>query len=211
MKFFVAGVIVAWVVEWLLFTFWWKKKSSPAREVAISAVRGTGQDDGLPQPFTMSRGIELPGAAAAGVPVVASNVAVEAAAKEAEPVAASDAVAEAPSRDSEPAGAQSSGEQAVESAGDSPLASAFAKARKAGTELRMIAGIGPKTQELLNAAGFQTLDHLAAADPKELKAVLDAAGSRFALIDPESWPQQARMILAGDAEGLRKIQDGLKK
>lgn len=198
MKFFVAGVIVAWVVEWLLYTFWWKKKSSPAGGVAVSAARGAARDGDQPQQsVAASTSRELPAAAPVAVPV-----------------AASDAAAEAPTSNAESAGAEISGEQRAESsgeAGDSPLASALAKARKTGTELRMIAGVGPKTQELLDAAGFQTLEQVAKADPKGLKAVLDAAGSRFALIDPESWPQQARMILAGDAEGLRKIQDGLKK
>ena len=64
------------------------------------------------------------------------------------------------------------------------------------TDLTVVQGIGPKIQELLRAAGIETLEQLAAAEVSDLQAILDQAGSRYSLQDPSSWPEKARAALS---------------
>lgn len=71
-------------------------------------------------------------------------------------------------------------------------------------------GIGPKIQEILYGAGIQTFAQLAATDEARLKEVLAAAGDRYRLADPSSWPDQARLAAAGDWAALQTLQDNLK-
>ena len=61
-------------------------------------------------------------------------------------------------------------------------------------DLKVVEGIGPKIEELLHADGIRTWRQLAAADPAHLKQVLDAAGTRFQIHDPSTWPRQAELL-----------------
>ncbi|MEL6924150.1 MAG: helix-hairpin-helix domain-containing protein [Bacteroidota bacterium] len=76
-------------------------------------------------------------------------------------------------------------------------------------ELQIISGIGPKTERLLKEAGYQNWNHLAKADPNALREVLLAAGGQYQLQNPESWPQQARLVIANDWKALKKYQEKL--
>lgn len=71
-------------------------------------------------------------------------------------------------------------------------------------------GIGPKIQEILYGAGIQTFAQLAATDVARLNEILAAAGDRYRLADPSSWPDQARLAAAGDWAALQTLQDNLK-
>lgn len=60
--------------------------------------------------------------------------------------------------------------------------------------LTKINGVGPKMQEALRAAGFDTFAKIAASNGDELRAVIEAAGMRLApTID--TWPEQARELM----------------
>lgn len=76
-------------------------------------------------------------------------------------------------------------------------------------DLKLIEGIGPKIAELLVAAGISTFAELAAAEADHLKSILDAAGSRFKVHDPATWPQQAQLAAEGKWEELKTLQDQL--
>ena len=76
-------------------------------------------------------------------------------------------------------------------------------------DLKLIEGIGPKIAELLNNAGVNTFSDLAGTEVDKIKEVLEAAGSRYKMHDPTTWPQQAKMAADGDMEGLKKWQDEL--
>lgn len=78
------------------------------------------------------------------------------------------------------------------------------------TKLTVIEGIGPKIQELLNNAGIKTYDQLAAASPADLKETLLAAGTRFQMHDPSTWPAQAKLAAAGKMDELAVLQEELK-
>ena len=71
---------------------------------------------------------------------------------------------------------------------------------------QIIEGIGPKVNEVLINAGYRSWDDLAAADTADLRRHLDAAGSRFSLNDPTSWPHQAKLAAAGDWDELIRYQ-----
>ncbi|MCA9952050.1 MAG: DUF4332 domain-containing protein [Anaerolineales bacterium] len=62
---------------------------------------------------------------------------------------------------------------------------------KSPDDLTKIKGVGPKTAALLEAAGITTYTQLAAANEAQLRQILDEAGSRYRIIDPTNWPEQA--------------------
>lgn len=76
-------------------------------------------------------------------------------------------------------------------------------------DLKKIEGIGPKIEELLNAAGISSFAALAGTSSDKVKEVLSAAGARYAAHDPTTWPKQADMANKGEWEALEKWQDEL--
>jgi predicted flap endonuclease-1-like 5' DNA nuclease len=77
-------------------------------------------------------------------------------------------------------------------------------------DLKVVEGIGPKIEELLQGAGISTWTTLAQSNPDHLRAVLAAAGSQYNVHDPTTWPQQAVLALGGHWDALRVLQDGLR-
>ncbi len=73
-----------------------------------------------------------------------------------------------------------------------------------------IEGIGPKIAELLKKEGILTFNDLATAKTATLKGVLEAAGKRFQMHDPATWPQQSALAAKGEWTKLNKLQDELK-
>lgn len=82
---------------------------------------------------------------------------------------------------------------------------AVAKADK----LTTIEGIGPKIAELLTADGIVTFADLADAKVEKLSEVLAAAGSRYTMHKPDSWPQQAALARDGKMDELKALQEKL--
>lgn len=83
-----------------------------------------------------------------------------------------------------------------------------AKAAKAD-DLTIVEGIGPKIAGLLIDAGISTFAQLAAAKPEAIKTILEAAGKRYQMHDPSTWPQQAALARDGKTAELKKLQDQL--
>ncbi len=73
-------------------------------------------------------------------------------------------------------------------------------------DLTVIEGIGPKIAGSLNAGGVMTFGQLAAISPADIEAML---GPMFAVHDPTTWPQQARMAADGQWDELKAWQDQL--
>lgn len=73
-------------------------------------------------------------------------------------------------------------------------------------DLTRIAGIGPKASELLRDAGIGSFARIAQASPTQLKQVLDNGGGRFALLDPATWGQQAKLAAEGRWDDLTAMQ-----
>ena len=79
-----------------------------------------------------------------------------------------------------------------------------------GDDLKIVEGIGPKIEELFNNANIFTYAELAKADPADLKEILNAAGSRYQMHDPTSWPMQAELAANGEWDKLKEWQDNAK-
>jgi predicted flap endonuclease-1-like 5' DNA nuclease len=76
--------------------------------------------------------------------------------------------------------------------------------------LTTIEGIGPKISEILQKNGVADFSALASADPLKIKEMLMAEGSRYAMHNPESWPEQAAMARDEKWDALEKWQDKYK-
>ena len=74
-------------------------------------------------------------------------------------------------------------------------------------DLKKIEGIGPKTAEHFNNAGILSFADLAAASQDQLKSILDAAGKRYAIINPSTFPMQAALAAEGKWDELKSLQD----
>ncbi|MBI1228390.1 MAG: hypothetical protein GC192_24360 [Bacteroidetes bacterium] len=83
-----------------------------------------------------------------------------------------------------------------------------AKAVKA-EDLKIIEGIGPKIESLLQGAGIHTLTDLSNASVEHLKEILLNAGERYRVHDPSTWPDQAQLAANGEMEKLKEYQDFL--
>ncbi len=76
-------------------------------------------------------------------------------------------------------------------------------------DMKIIEGIGPKIEQLLKGGGIQSWADLAAADVERLKEILDAAGPRYQIHDPSTWPAQAKFAAEGKFDELKEYQDML--
>jgi ribosomal protein L13 len=78
-------------------------------------------------------------------------------------------------------------------------------------DLKIVEGIGPKIEELLNAAGIMTYSDLASSDVAKIEEILTAAGPRFSIHKPTTWPTQSALARDGkfeELEVLKKELDG---
>jgi predicted flap endonuclease-1-like 5' DNA nuclease len=78
-------------------------------------------------------------------------------------------------------------------------------------DLKVVEGIGPKIEELFHKAGIMTFQQLADTHPDRLKEILVAAGPRFQMHDPGTWPAQSQMAADGRWDDLKQWQDELNK
>ncbi|WP_290793681.1 glycoside hydrolase family 13 [Flavihumibacter sp. UBA7668] len=101
-------------------------------------------------------------------------------------------------------------DKAADEAASSETTTTDAPASSKPEDLTKIEGIGKKIAELLQTAGIAGFQDLSKATPKKLKTILDAAGSKFKVHDPATWPKQAKLAAAGKWEELKKLQKELK-
>jgi trigger factor len=72
--------------------------------------------------------------------------------------------------------------------------------------LTKIEGIGPKTESLLCDAGILNYSQLADTEVSRLAEILTAAGSRYRMMKPDTWPQQARLAAEAKWDELQELQ-----
>ncbi len=114
--------------------------------------------------------------------------------------------AEAPMEEAAPVVEEAPAEEAA------PAAEAAAPAAEVSSspdDLKKIEGIGPKIAELMVNGGVDTFAKMAAADVDHLKSLLEAAGSRYRMHDPTTWPQQAQLAADGKWDELKVLQEEL--
>ena len=76
-------------------------------------------------------------------------------------------------------------------------------------DLTAIEGVGPKISELLHAAGMTNFSQLATTKASDIQEILKAAGSRYGMANPGTWPEQAALLAAGDYAGFEKLAEEL--
>lgn len=76
-------------------------------------------------------------------------------------------------------------------------------------DLKIVEGVGPKIEQLLHEGGIKTWAELAEADVDRLKEILDAAGPRYQIHNPSTWPAQAKFAAEGRFEELKEYQEML--
>jgi predicted flap endonuclease-1-like 5' DNA nuclease len=76
-------------------------------------------------------------------------------------------------------------------------------------DLEVIEGIGPKICGLFHAAGFKTFTQVSHMTIQQMAKILDDAGPRFKLANPETWAQQAGLAANNRWTELKTMQDNL--
>jgi predicted flap endonuclease-1-like 5' DNA nuclease len=76
-------------------------------------------------------------------------------------------------------------------------------------DLKIVEGIGPKIEELFNNAGIYTWRQLAETEASVLKGILEAAGPRYKMHNPTTWPRQSEMAADGQFAELKTWQDSM--
>ncbi len=61
----------------------------------------------------------------------------------------------------------------------------------------------------MKEGGINTWDDLANAPVERIKEILDAAGPRYQIHDPSSWPAQAKFAANGQWDELKEYQEML--
>jgi predicted flap endonuclease-1-like 5' DNA nuclease len=77
-------------------------------------------------------------------------------------------------------------------------------------DLSVVEGIGPKISELCRGIGIETWRQLANTDVPTLQSMLDAAGSRFQVHKPGTWPTQAGLLADGRWEEFKQTVEELE-
>ncbi|MEN9413199.1 MAG: hypothetical protein RLZZ342_286 [Candidatus Parcubacteria bacterium] len=76
-------------------------------------------------------------------------------------------------------------------------------------DLKLIEGIGPKIEKVLQEAEIKTFAQLASKTAQELRAVLDVYGDRFGFAATETWPKQAALARDGKFPELEEYKKRL--
>lgn len=77
-------------------------------------------------------------------------------------------------------------------------------------DLKVVEGIGPAIEKLLNEAGIFTFDQLSNKTVANLEKILDDAGPRFRVHVPETWPYQATLLNEKRFDEFKKLTEELK-
>jgi len=77
--------------------------------------------------------------------------------------------------------------------------------------LKIIEGIGPVIEELLNSEGIHTFVQLSETKSDHLIRILQNSGNKFQIHDPRTWPQQAKLAASEMWDDLKELQNELNK
>ncbi len=92
---------------------------------------------------------------------------------------------------------------------DADLAASILGKKFKQDDLKIVEGIGPKIEELYHSAGIKTWKALSETATSKSQQILDDAGSRFTVHNPETWAKQAELAYQGKWQELKDWQDSL--
>lgn len=75
--------------------------------------------------------------------------------------------------------------------------------------LKVIEGIGPKMESILNDNGIDSLGELAESSDIRIEAILSQFGARYQMMDTSQWIGQAKLAAEGNWEELINMQKGI--
>ena len=127
----------------------------------------------------------------------------------AEPVSAAETAPE-PAPVAASASASASATPDVETAEDAARPEALSSARAGGADdLKMIKGIGPKLEIMLNELGFYHFDQIAAWSAAEVAWVNDNLAGFKGRVSRDNWVEQASKLATGqETEFSKRVSDG---
>jgi len=73
-------------------------------------------------------------------------------------------------------------------------------------DLKVLEGVGPKIEEILNKHGISTYSTLSDLTPVRIATILRSAGPRYQIHDPSSWPKQASLAKEGKWDELEELK-----
>lgn len=76
-------------------------------------------------------------------------------------------------------------------------------------DLKIVEGIGPKIEALLNDSGIKTWHDLSQASTEKLQSILDNGGENYAIHNPSTWAKQALLAYQGKWQELKDWQQNL--
>lgn len=77
-------------------------------------------------------------------------------------------------------------------------------------DLKIIEGVGPKIEQILNDGGIHTYTDIVAKDAEEIRNILVAQSPTYAVHNPATWAEQAKLAIAGKWDELKTLQHELK-
>lgn len=81
--------------------------------------------------------------------------------------------------------------------------------RIAFDDLKVVEGIGPMIERLCHDGGIRTWQALSETEVSRLQQILDAAGPRYRIHNPATWPRQAGMLARGKWDEFKAYTDAL--
>ncbi|MGL5929213.1 MAG: hypothetical protein ACRCY8_09765, partial [Dermatophilaceae bacterium] len=167
-----------------------------------------------PESAQAAAGASLFSATPADVEPEAASSAEPEATRDAEPEATRDAEPEA-TPDIEPEATPSEEPEATPDAEPEATPDVAAGAAALGVKLQAddltaVEGIGPKIRDLIHATGVRTWRALSRTEVAALQQMLDAAGPRFRVHNPGTWPRQAGLLADGRWEEFKQLKASLR-
>ena len=94
-------------------------------------------------------------------------------------------------------------------AGAAAVAAGAAVAKGGKDDLKLIEGIGPAIEKVLNNAGITTFAQVVELEVTEIRTILDNAGPQFKIRSGETWAEQAVLGRDGKFDELAVLREEL--
>ena len=231
---FVLGVLCGWLAEWLFYNFWVKENeqgdcSSLQQELDAKNREISTLKSKLSEATKESSENSTTKAEAITTSATVSNAKKEQAPKKASTTKATSTTKKAATKTASKktvASKKSTAKKAsspkttpkktaTKTTAKSTTTKKTAKTKTStkGDDFTKLSGIGPSMASTLKTLGIDSFTKLAATDDDILRDMLEASGARMNNNKEamDSWNEQATLAAKGDFDGLKKLQETLKK
>ncbi len=206
---FVLGMLVAWLLEWIFFTFWVKRGTEQdclslqsELDLKNKQIRSLqSQLSSISESSSKNTSKTNPQSSDSSKPLSKSST------TKAKTTVAKRTISKTKKTTSK------SQPKTSTSAKKSKSKTQTRKANAKGDDFTKISGIGPSMSATLKTLGIDTFKKLAATDDDVLRDLLEKSGARMNNNKDvmDSWNEQATLAAKGDFETLKRMQITLKK